>query len=77
MLIQVCESMADPQTRMREVTALGEAMAEMKLPEGAIVICGEEEQINVKSGKINVEPTWRFLLNLHDTATYRGEPAPE
>ncbi len=77
MLIQVCESMADPQTRMREITALGEAMAEMKLPEGTIVTRGEEEQINVKSGKINVVPAWRFLLNLYDTATYREEPATE
>lgn len=62
---------------MREVTALGEAMAEMKLPEGTIVTRGEEEQINVKSGKINVVPAWRFLLNLHDTATQRGESAIE
>lgn len=64
MLVQVCESMADPQTRKREVTALTEAMAELKLTEGTIVTRGEEEQIQVDSGRINVVAAWRFLLNL-------------
>jgi predicted AAA+ superfamily ATPase len=64
MLVQVCESMADPQTRKREITALAEAMAELKLPEGTIVTRGEEEQIRVESGKIDVVPAWRFLLQL-------------
>jgi hypothetical protein len=64
MLVQVCESMADPQTRKREITALAEAMAELKLPEGTIVTRGEEEQIQVESGKIDVVPAWRFLLQL-------------
>jgi hypothetical protein len=64
MLVQVCESMADPQTRKREITALAEAMAELKLPEGTIVTRGEEEQIQVGSGKIDVVPAWRFLLKL-------------
>jgi uncharacterized protein len=66
-LVQVCESMVDPQTRKREVTALSEAMAELKLPEGTIVTRGEEEQIQVESGKINVVPAWRFLLSLSAT----------
>jgi len=66
MLVQVCESMADPQTRKRETTALAEAMAELKLAQGAIVTRGEEEQIQVESGKIDVVPAWRFLLSVQN-----------
>lgn len=46
--------MADPQTRKREITALNEAMTELNLSKGAIVIHGEDEQIQVEPGKINV-----------------------
>ncbi|OGK09179.1 MAG: AAA family ATPase [Candidatus Riflebacteria bacterium GWC2_50_8] len=63
-LIQVCESMADQHTRKRETVALAEAMTELKLPQGIIVTRNEEEQIPVDSGKIDVVPAWRFLLNL-------------
>lgn len=63
MLFQVCESMADPQTRKREITALNEAMAELKLTSSTIVTRREEEQIQVDPGKIDVVPIWRFLLN--------------
>jgi len=66
MLVQVCESMADTQTRKREITSLSEAMAEMKLKVGYIVTRNEEEQIEVESGQINVVPVWRFLLNLRE-----------
>lgn len=68
MLVQVCESMADPQTRKREISALAEAMAELKLAEGTIVTRGEQEQILVDSGKIDVVPAWHFLLNLPQNA---------
>ena len=70
-LVQVCESMADPQTRKRETTALAEAMAELKLAQGTIVTRGEEEQIRVESGKINVMPAWRFLLNLTERPDFQ------
>ena len=63
-LVQVCESMVDPQTRKREIKALSEAMAELNLSEGTIVTRGEDEQIQVESGKINVVPAWRFVLIL-------------
>ena len=64
LLVQVCESMADPHTRKRETTSLAGAMAELKLAEGTIVTRDEDEQIQVASGKIDVVPAWRFLLNL-------------
>jgi uncharacterized protein len=67
-LVQVCETMADPQTRKREITALTEAMAELQLSEGLIVTRGEEEQIQVEAGKISVVPAWRFLLQLSGSA---------
>lgn len=63
-LVQVCESLVGPQTRKREIAALSEAMAELNLSEGTIVTRGEDEQIQVTSGKINVVPAWRFVLNL-------------
>jgi len=64
LLVQVCESMAEPQTRKREVTALGGAMAELGLNAGTIVTRNEEAEIQVDAGKIEVVPVWRFLLNI-------------
>ena len=72
MLVQVCESMAEPQTRKREIAALNEAMDELKLSSGTIVTRGEEEQIQVESGKIDVVPVWRFLLSQRDTVEKTG-----
>ena len=64
LLVQVCESMAEPQTRKRELAALAEAMAEYGLKIGTVVTRNEEEQIKVDAGKIEVVPAWRFLFNL-------------
>ena len=66
-LIQVCESMVDPHTRKREITALSEAMNELGLAEGIVVTRGEDEQIKVASGEIDVMPAWRFLLDCRGT----------
>lgn len=63
LLVQVCESMADPQTKKRKVTALTEAMAELNLTRGTIVTRGEEDQLHVDAGTIAVVPAWRFLLD--------------
>ncbi|MEW6203056.1 MAG: ATP-binding protein [bacterium] len=64
MLVQVCESLADPKTRKREIEALVEAMAEQKLKSATIVTRNESEQIKTESGAINVVPAWRFLLDM-------------
>jgi predicted AAA+ superfamily ATPase len=64
LLVQTCESLADPKTRKREVTSLTEAMAELGLKSATIVTRNEDEEIEVKGGKIEVIPAWRFLLNL-------------
>ena len=67
MLIQVCESLAEPQTRKRETAALSEAMAELNLKSGTIVTRNEDERIDVGGRAINVVPIWRFLLNLPES----------
>ncbi len=64
MLVQVCESLADPQTRKRETAALAEAMVELNLAAGIIVTRGEEGTIDDAAGKITIVPAWRFLLEL-------------
>ncbi|MCK5243466.1 ATP-binding protein [bacterium] len=65
MLVQVSESLAEPQTRNREVTALREAMEELGLKSGTIVTRNEETIIKYSgSSTIEVVPIWRFLLDL-------------
>ncbi len=64
MLVQVCESLAEPQTRKREAAALGEAMGELGLKTGTIVTRNEDERIDTGGGTIEVVPVWRFLLDL-------------
>ena len=61
-LVQVCQSLADPQTRKREIAALDEAMAELGLKSATIVTRNEEERIASASGTISAMPAWRFLL---------------
>ncbi|MGB3976200.1 MAG: ATP-binding protein [bacterium] len=67
-LVQVCESLAEPQTRKREIAALSEAMAEQSQKTGTIVTRNEDGRIEVSSGVIEVMPAWRFLLELPELA---------
>lgn len=68
LLIQVCESMRDPQTRNREIAALSDAMSELGLKQATIVTRNEEEQVKIMPGTIDIVPVWRFLLNLGDVS---------
>ncbi|GAG24583.1 unnamed protein product [marine sediment metagenome] len=68
LLVQVCESLADPQTWKRETVALGEAMAELGAKTGTIVTRNEEQQIHAEGGTIKVVPAWRFLLGMPESA---------
>ena len=61
MLIQVCESLADPKTKNREISALAEAMEELNLNSGTIVTLDKDETITAEAGDISVVPAWRFL----------------
>jgi hypothetical protein len=67
-LVQVCESLAAPRTRKREVAALSAAMTELGLQEGSIVTRAEEGEIETDAGTIRVVPAWRYLLELEDAA---------
>ena len=68
MLVQVCESLAEPQTRKREISALSEAMEEQGLTDGTIVTRNEDERLETPGGVINIVPAWRFLLELPESA---------
>lgn len=68
MLVQVCESLVEPQTRKRETAALSEAMAELGLKTGTIVTRSEGERIDFNAGTIEVVPAWRYLLDLPEAA---------
>jgi uncharacterized protein len=68
LLVQVCESLAEPRTRRRETVALNEAMAELGTKTGTIVTRNEEEKIDVEGGTIKVVPAWRFLLDMPESA---------
>jgi len=65
-LIQVCESLADPKTLKREVSALNEAMRELGRDSGIIVTLNEDQEIEVSAGSIRVLPAWKFLLYIAD-----------
>jgi hypothetical protein len=64
MLVQVCESLAEPQTRKRETAALSEAMVELGMKTGTIVTRNEDERIDAGGGTIEVIPAWRYLLDM-------------
>ena len=63
-LMQVCDSLAETQTRKREVAALSEAMTDLGIKTGTIVTRDVDERINTSAGIIEVVPVWRFLLSL-------------
>jgi predicted AAA+ superfamily ATPase len=64
MLVQVCESLTDVQTRKRELTALSEAMKELGLNTAVLVTRNDEEQIVLDDKAIRAVPAWKFLLSL-------------
>lgn len=61
-LVQVSHSLAEPETRKRELSSLNEAMKEIKIDHATVVTSNEEETIETDSGTISVVPAWRFLL---------------
>ena len=63
LLVQVCESLADPRTRKRETVALAAAMAELDAGTATIVTRNDRERIEAGGAAIDVVPAWRFLLD--------------
>lgn len=58
-LIQVCWTLKDPATRAREITALREAMKELRLKRGLILTWMEED---ASLADIAVQPAWKWLV---------------
>lgn len=61
-LFQVCESLQHDQTRKREISALLEAMTELKLTTGCIITRYEEETFTIDEKTCRVVPIWKFLI---------------
>lgn len=61
-LVQVCADMTAPDTRARELTALGEAMAGLGLRQATIVTLEETDTLAIPAGTVRVVPAWRWLL---------------
>ena len=61
-ILQVSETLLDPLTKKREVSALDLAMKELKQSKSIIVTRKEEETIKTDNGTISVIPAWKFLL---------------
>ncbi len=62
-LVQACETINDPKTREREISALSTAMSEQNHTIGFVVTRNEELEIEVPAGIIKVIPAWKFLLS--------------
>lgn len=61
-LIQVTLSLADEQTRKREVAPLLSIMKEHHISQALILTLEEEDLIRVDKEKVQVLPVWKFLL---------------
>lgn len=62
-LIQVCESLASPATREREIRALREAMQELRINIGTVVTRAEQGVEQTVAGDISIQPIWNWLLS--------------
>ena len=60
--IQVCYSIASPETELREVSALASIPDEFKIQKKIIVTKDSEKTIEAGAEKIEVIPFWKWLL---------------
>lgn len=61
-VIQVCWSVYEEATRLREIAGLSEAMMAYNLKQGLILTDSEEETIEAKDYTIEVKPVWKWLF---------------
>ncbi|MBU0763736.1 MAG: ATP-binding protein [Bacteroidetes bacterium] len=61
-LFQVSESLANHDTRQREINSLRNAMKELRLKSGMIITYSDFEQVETENGIIRIIPAWRFFL---------------
>lgn len=66
-------SLAEPQTREREVRALAEGMQELGVSESTIVTMNDSDTIEVKTGVIHVVPAWQWLATEAATDAQGGD----
>ena len=62
-LVQVSVDLANPKTRLREISALESAMEKHGIDESTIVTMDTEETVHVDSGTVRVVPAWKWLLD--------------
>lgn len=62
-LVQVSVDLANPKTRLREISALESAMERHGIDESTIVTMDTEEIVHVDSGTVRVVPAWKWLLD--------------
>jgi len=65
LLYQVSESIADKDTRQRELSGLQEAMLELNVKHGMVITQYDAEEFNNEAGNIKVVPMWKFMLEHH------------
>jgi predicted AAA+ superfamily ATPase len=63
-LYQVSVSLKKPETRERELSALVEAMKEVRLRKGIVITLYEQETIKSAAGQIKVIPAWKWFLDM-------------
>lgn len=61
LLIQVCQSLADQDTKIREVRALDEAMKELNI--SSSIVLTEDENVEIENSNIKIIPIYKWLLN--------------
>ena len=61
-LIQVCYSLADKNTKKREIKALLRASKELKCDCLLIITWDEEGEEKINSQKVRICPLWKWLL---------------
>ena len=63
LLIQVAAEFNEPSTRKRELQAITEAMAELKIKKSLIITMSREEQLETNVGQIDVCPAWLWAVS--------------
>ncbi len=61
-LAQVCVRMDDPKTRMRELSALDEALGMFSGVPAVVVTLHEEGVEHLEHGEVSIVPAWRWML---------------
>lgn len=61
-VIQVSQTLSNPETEEREIAGLLEAMEKFKLKKGLIITESEEGERIIKHKKIKIVPAWKWLL---------------